>query len=233
MPSHPHGMPAPWPACAAVALLGAAALLFVDPGLGARRRRARRDGRRRMHRRRGARDLRPARPRPGRAARAGRVSRSCSWAAPPRRLRDRAVRHRYARSGRTLPTSRCSRSWCPFAMAGRDEFVAHRRAARSTRGRSPTSSLLTLVARAIAYSCSAARGRDRRGRALRGDVRDPRPHRSSPIFGTLALWVPTRAHLLVFLCFVLPRGGDRRDSAPRGRPPRATARRPGAALQSS
>src|SRR4029077_12002772 len=89
----------------------------------------------------------------------------------------------------------------PFAMAGREEFVAHV-ASRDRREVLADVLLLTLSLSAIGYvalrpaGATVAAGLSAATFAILTAA-------IVAIFGTLALWVPTRGHLLVSLGFVL------------------------------
>jgi PAS domain S-box-containing protein len=89
----------------------------------------------------------------------------------------------------------------PFAMAGREEFVAHV-ASRDRREVLADVLLLTLSLSAIGYVALRPAGATVAA-GLSAATFAILTASIVAIFGTLALWVPTRAHLLVSLCFVL------------------------------
>ena len=177
MPPHPHGMPAPSPACVAVALLVCRSAADRDPGLGALRRRALRDGRRSHASSRGIVIIRPP-PRPGRAPARSDLAFLLVGGAP-RRLRDRGVRHRVgapAARGRR----RDARAGGAVRHGGTRRVRRARRVARSTRGRLPTWCCSRCRSSAIGYVALRPRGRHGRGRTSPPPRSRSSPRRSSP-----------------------------------------------------
>ena len=89
----------------------------------------------------------------------------------------------------------------PFAMAGHDEFVAHL-APRERREVAADVLLLTLSLAAIAYVVLRPPGATTAA-AVSAATFAIVAAAIVAVFGALAVWLPTRGHLLVFLCFAL------------------------------
>ena len=89
----------------------------------------------------------------------------------------------------------------PFAMAGHDEFVAHL-APRERREVAADVLLLTLSLAAIAYVVLRPPGATTAA-AVSAATFAILAASIVAVFGALAVWLPTRGHLLVFLCFAL------------------------------